>query len=162
VTKPPGNHRNDSNIDDEESDAPNPWARISLLLFAAALVAGLVLVTLPLGPLRWASLWLLILPIASLMIVSGVGWAYVEIRNQERMSRVSQIRRGQAPPSDARRILGYVGILVVVASIAVAGSMVPNRLAPIIWAVYIPIALVGGWWLRTKRKRTPRHGRRSH
>jgi hypothetical protein len=137
----------------------NPWARISLGLVGAALVAGFVLTVLPIGPLRSATLWVLIIPIAALIIVSGVGWAYVEIRHQELQSRASRMHRGEAPPSDARRILGYLGALVVVAVIAVAGSMVPSRLAPIIWMVYIPIALIGGWWLRTRRNRRPPHNR---
>jgi uncharacterized membrane protein YidH (DUF202 family) len=155
------NDPNETNINDEEPDARNPWARISLGLVAAALVVGFLLTVVPGGPLGSASLGVLIL-IASSMIVSGVGWAYVEIRHQERISQAAQSRRGQGPPSDARRILGYIGTLVVVASIAVAGSMVPSRLAPIIWSVYIPIALVGGWWVRTRRKRRLPHNRRSH
>jgi len=153
------NDLNDENVSGGEQGARNPWARIILGLVGAALVAGFVLTVLPIGPFRSATLWLLIIPIASLVIVSGVGWAYVEIRNQERQTRVSQILGGQSPPSDARRILGYLGTLVVVASIAVAGSMVPSRLAPIIWSVYVPIALVVGWWLRSRRKRLNRRKR---
>jgi hypothetical protein len=51
------------------------------------------------------------------MIVAAVGWGYVEIRRQERLSQRSKTSR--------QRILSYLGVLVVVAAIAIGASMVP-------------------------------------
>jgi cobalamin synthase len=134
-----------SSADRDPGAAGNVWNLVILVLVAAGLIAGLVLTSVKVEPFRSASFWLLML-IGASMIVSAVCWGYTETRNQERLSR--QAGRN---PSDARRILGYVGALIIVAVIAVAGSMVPSRFAPAIWAVYVPIWLVGGWWLGRKR-----------
>jgi uncharacterized membrane protein SirB2 len=123
---------------------PNRWNEAILVLVAAALLSGLGLSYLPNGPLRDASLWLTI-GIGALMIVSAVGWGYVEIRNHERLSQ---------PKSNRERIVGYLGALVVVTVIAVAAATVPAQVARVMWIVFVPIWLVGGWWLRRRGRRS--------
>ncbi len=135
------------------ADARNIWNVVILVLVGAAIIGGFVLTQVAVEPIRSGSFWLLML-IGGAMIVSAVGWGYTEIRIQERLSPKSE------RTSDARRILGYVGVLIVVAAIAVAASIVPARLAPAIWAIYIPIWLFGGWWVRRRRDgRKSRKGR---
>jgi cobalamin synthase len=126
----------------------NRWNVVLLILVAAALVAGLALTTLPAGPLRETAFWLTILS-GVLMIVAAVGWGYTEVRRQERLSQRFRTPR--------QRILSYLGVLIVVAAIAIGGAMVPSQLAPIVWTFYVPIWLVGGWWLRRASHR--RHSR---
>ncbi len=126
------------------ADARNVWNVVLLVLAGAALIGGFVMTQVAVEPIRSASFWLLML-ISGAAIVSAVGWGYTEIRIQERLSPKS------GGTSDARRILGYIGVLIVVAAIAVSGSMVPARLAPTLWAMYIPIWLFGGWWVRRRR-----------
>ena len=126
------------------SDARNVWNVVILVLVGAAIIGGFLMTQVAVEPIRSASFWLLML-IGGAAIVSAVGWGYTEIRIHERLSPKSD------RTSDARRIFGYVGVLIVVAAIAVAGSMVPARLAPAIWAIYIPIWLFGGWWVRRRR-----------
>jgi len=135
------------------ADVRNVWNVIILVLVGAAIIGGFVMTQVAVEPIRSGSFWLLML-IGGAMVVSAVGWGYTEIRIQERLSPKSE------KTSDARRILGYVGVLIVVAAIAVAGAMVPARLAPAIWAIYIPIWLFGGWWVRRRRDgRKVRRGR---
>jgi len=135
------------------ADVRNVWNVVILVLVGAAIIGGFVITQVAVEPIRSGSFWLLIL-IGGAMIVSAVGWGYTEIRIQERLSPKSE------KTSDARRILGYVGVLIVVAAIAVAGAMVPARFAPAIWAIYIPIWLIGGWWVRRRRSgRKVRRGR---
>ena len=129
-------------------DLPNRWNRVILLLVAVALVVGLGLSFLPTGPLRDASFWLE-LAIAALMIVSAIGWAYIETRNQERLSELK---------SNRERILSYLGALVVVAALAVAATLVPPQLGRVMWKFFVPIWLVAGWWFR-RRARLTRLGR---
>ncbi len=105
------------------TDARNVWNVVILVLVGAAIVSGFVMTQVAVEPIRSGSFWLLML-IGGAMIVSAVGWGYTEIRIQERLS--ANYERA----SDARRIFGYVGVLIVVAAIAVAGSMAPARLAP--------------------------------
>ena len=126
------------------TDARNVWNVVILVLVGAAIVGGFVMTQVGVEPIRSGSFWLLML-IGGAMIVSAVGWGYTEIRIQERLSANSE------RASDARRIFGYVGVLIVGAAIAVAGLMAPARLAPAIWAIYIPIWLFGGWWVRRRR-----------
>lgn len=128
------------------ADARNVWNVVILVLVGAVIIGGFFMTQVAVEPIRSALFWLLML-IAGAAIVSAVGWGYTEIRIQERLSPKSE------GTSDARRILGYVGVLIVVAAIAVGGSMVPVRLAPAIWAIYIPIWLFGGWWVRRRRGR---------
>jgi hypothetical protein len=130
---------------DDSGPFQNRWTALLLILVPAALLAGLGLTVLPEGPLRSAFFWLTIL-IAVLMIVGGVGWGYTEIRYQERLS--------QRRETNLRRVVGYLGVLAIVATIAVGGAMVPSRLAPVVWMVYVPIWLAGGWWLRRRRGRS--------
>lgn len=126
------------------ADARKIWNVVILVLVGAAIIGGFVMTQVAVEPIRSGSFWLVML-IGGAMIVSAVGWGYTEIRIQERLSPKSE------RTSDARRIHRYVGVLIVVAAIAVAGSMVPARLAPAIWAIYIPIWLFGGWWVRRRR-----------
>ena len=122
----------------------------------AVLIAGFLLTTVTAEPFRTASFWLLMV-VGALLIVSAVGWGFTQIRLQEGLSRQSAEASGSLQPTNARRVLGYVGVLIVVALIAVAASMVPSRLAPAILVVYIPIWLFGGWWLRRRAQRRRRH-----
>jgi len=126
------------------ADERNVWNVVILVLVGAAIIGGFAMTQVAVEPIRSGSLWLLML-IGGAMIVSAVGWGYTEIRIQEGLYPRSEMT------SDARRILGYMGVLIVVAAIAVAGAMVPARLAPAIWAIYIPIWLFGGWWVRRRR-----------
>jgi hypothetical protein len=128
----------------DNSAARNVWNVVILVLVGAAIIGGFVMTQVNVEPIRSGSFWLLML-IGGAMIVSAVGWGYTEIRIQEGLSPKSQ------RTSDARRILGYVGVLILVAAIAVAASIVPARFVPAIWAIYIPIWLVGGWWVRRRR-----------
>lgn len=102
---------------------------------------------LPVGPGRSTAFWF-VLAIPILAIVGCVGWAYTEIRHLEQLAPIR---------SPGRRVLGYFGVLVVVATIAVGGAMIPARLAPLLWTLFIPLWLIGGWWIRnhprTKRRR---------
>ena len=132
-----------------------PWAKIIFALAAAVLIVGFVFTAVSVEPFRSVSFWLLLLISAS-AIVGAVGWAYTEIRRQETLSRQSEGGSASRAPTNARRVLGYAGVLIVVALIAVAGSLVPPRYAPVIWAVYIPLWLVGGWWVRRKSRKRKR------
>jgi hypothetical protein len=131
-------------MEPDSSVLRNRWNVLILILVAVALVAGLALSTLPAGPLREIAFWLTILS-GLLMIVAAVGWGYVEIRRQERLSQRSKTSR--------QRILSYLGVLVVVAAITIGASMVPSRFTAVVWAFYVPIWLVGGWWLRRRSHR---------
>ncbi len=136
--------------------AENRWARFILALAATAIVAGFVFTTVPLEPVRTASFWLILL-ISGSAIVGAVGWAYSEIRRQEQFADATAAR----PPSGRRRVLGYLAMLTIVAAIAVGASMVPTRLAPVVWAFYVPVWIVAGWWLRRRRHSGSVHKRRS-
>ncbi len=126
------------------AEARNVWNVVILVLVGAVIIGGYFMTQVAVEPIRSALFWLLML-IAGAAIVSAVGWGYTEIRIQERLSPKS------GGTSDARRVLGYIGVLIVVAAIVVGGSMVPARLAPTLWAMYIPIWLFGGWWVRRRR-----------
>jgi len=128
----------------------NPWAVFLLCVASAGLLFGLGVAALPDGLLRSVALWL-VLGVSLLAIVGAVGWAYTEIRNQERLS---------PPKSDGQRILTYMGMLVFVALVAVGGAMIPSQFAHTIWLLYVPIALLGGWWLRRRRRPLPDRTRR--
>jgi len=120
----------------------NPWAVFLLCLASAGLLFGLGVAALPDGLLRSVALWLVI-GVSLLAIVGAVGWAYTEIRNQERLS---------PRKSDRRRILMYLGLLVFVALVAVGSAMIPSQSAHTVWLLYVPIVLFGGWWLRRRRR----------
>jgi Ca2+/Na+ antiporter len=136
----------DKGSDDIELGA-NRWARLIVLLAALAIVAGFVLTVVRVEPFQTASFWLLLL-IAGAAVVSAIGWAFTEIRRQESVAQSSE--NFQESPQ-GMRILKYLGMLVVVALIAVGATMVPSRFTPVAWALFIPIWLVGGWWLRRRR-----------
>jgi len=99
--------------------------------------------------LRSVAFWLTI-GIALLAIVGAVGWGNTEIRIQERLS---------APKSTSERVLSYLGVLAIVAAIAVGAAMVPSRFAQLIWLFYVPAWLLGGLWLR---RRSHRHTHGKH
>jgi hypothetical protein len=122
----------------EPPSPQNPWRLFLLVLAAAGIVGGLVMSMLPVGPSRSVAFWF-VLPVPVFAIVGGVGWAYTEIRQQEKL----------APSKSAtRRVLGYFGVLAVVAAIAIGGALIPSRLAPSLWLLFIPLWLIGGWWFR--------------
>ena len=123
-----------------------------LILAGTALLSGLGLTALSEGPLHTTSFWLTLV-VGVLAIIGAVGWGYTEIRNQERLS--------QRRETNGQRVISYVGMLVVVAAIAVCAATIPSRLAPVIWILYVPACLAGGWWLR-RRSRTRRSRARTH
>jgi hypothetical protein len=126
----------------------NPWAVFLVCLAGGGLLFGLGVAVLPDGLLRSVALWLTI-GIAVLAIVGAVGWGYTEIRIQEKLS---------APKSSRERVLSYLGVLAIVAVIAIGAAMVPSRFAQLIWLLYVPAWLLGGLWLR-RRSRRLTHGK---
>lgn len=120
----------------------NVWAAVLVGLVAVALVAGFGLAYLPHGLLRDAAFWT-VMAVGAFMILAAVGWAFTEIRTQERLS---------APTSDRRRVLGYLGILVVVAAIAVGAALTPRWFVQVISLLCVPIVLVA-WWRREHSRR---------
>jgi hypothetical protein len=126
----------------------NPWTVFLVCLAGGGLLFGLGVAALPDGLLRSVSFWLTI-GVALLAIVGAVGWGYTEIRIQERLS---------APKSNRERLLSYLGVLAIVAVIAVGAAMVPSRFAQLIWLFFVPAWLLGGLWLR-RRSRRNTHGK---
>lgn len=126
----------------------NRWARYLVVLAGLAMLTGVGLTLAPIGPMRSAALWLIVL-IGALVIVSAVGWAFTEIRQQEKLAEETSRAK-----TSGLRLLGYVGTLIVVALIAIGGAMIPSRFAPAVWALYIPI------WLLLGRRLSRREGQR--
>jgi hypothetical protein len=129
----------------------NPWSWFLLALAEAGILFGFVMSLLPLGPERSIALWF-VMPVPILAIVGAVGWAYTEIRHLEALG---------PKRTSSRRILGYFGMLAAVATIAIGGALIPARLAPVIWMLFVPLWLVGGWWLHNKRRPKRRRVQRS-
>jgi hypothetical protein len=127
----------------------NPWTVFLVCLAGGGLLFGLGVAALPDGLLRSVAFWLTI-GIALLAMVGAVGWGYTEIRIQERLS---------APKATSERVLSYLGVLAIVAAIAVGAAMVPSRFAQLIWLFYLPAWLLGGLWLR---RRSHRHSHGKH
>ena len=136
------------------SDPKNRWAKFILVLAGIGVVAGLVLTTARSEQLRSPAFWTLMI-VGGLAIVGAIGWAYTEIRHQEAASIAAAPGTAR---SGNRQVLRYVGVLIVVALIAVGATMVPRQFAPLVWALYVPIWLVGGWWFR-RRGRSARNWR---
>ncbi|HEX2681402.1 MAG TPA: hypothetical protein VHQ03_08930 [Candidatus Dormibacteraeota bacterium] len=132
----------------------NPWAVFLLVLAGLGMLGGFALARLPQGGWRSTTLSMLIV-IAALAIVGSVGWGYAETRRWERLSDVTK-------KTDRQRILSYLAAGIFTVALAITGAMVPVQLGRILWAIYIPVGLVGGLivgWIRKRLKR-PSHHRR--
>ena len=121
----------------------NRWYWFLVAVAVTAIAGSIVLSLLPIQVSRPAVPWFAI-PLAILMIVGVVGWAYTETRRQEKAG---------PRKSPSARILGYVEALALTAAIAVGATLTPARLTPAISAALVSIALIGGWRRRRRHRR---------
>ncbi len=121
----------------------NRWYWFLVAIAIAAIAGGIVLSLLPIRLSRPATPWFAI-PLAILMIVGVVGWAYTETRRQEELG---------PRKSPSARIVGYIEALAVTGAIAVGATLAPARLASAISAALASIAVVGVWWRRRRHRR---------
>ena len=121
----------------------NHWYWFLVGLAAIVIVGAVALTLLPAGFSQSAILWLAI-PVAALMIVGVVGWAYTETRHQEAIGSTR---------SPARRFGGYLEALAVTTAIAIGAALTPTRLAPVLGVPFILIGLVGASWRRRRHRR---------
>jgi uncharacterized membrane protein YfcA len=127
----------------KDSPHQNRWYWFLVGVAVTAIVGSVVLSVLPIRLSRPAIPWFAI-PLAILMIVGVVGWAYTETRRQEKLG---------PRKSPSARILGYLEALAITAAIAVAATLAPARLTPAISASLALIALIVGWWRRRRHRR---------
>jgi uncharacterized membrane protein YfcA len=127
----------------KDSPRQNRWYWFLVAVAVTAIAGGIVLSLLPVQVSRPAAPWFVI-PLAILMIVGVVGWAYTETRRQEKAG---------PRKSASARILGYVEALALTAAIAVGATLAPARQAVAISAALASVAVVGGWWRRRRHRR---------
>jgi uncharacterized membrane protein YfcA len=132
-------------LETNRKDSPhqNRWYWFLVAIAVVAIAGSVVLSLLPIRLSRPAIPWFAI-PLAILMIVGVVGWAYTETHRQEKLGP----RRSQSA-----RILGYIEALAVTAAIAVGATVAPARLTPAISAALALVAVVGGLWRRRRHRR---------